>query len=195
MDNSTKIAWGITLCGVAAMWWLKKRENTQSYYSHYVADNYYNYMDEIKLPRGYRNNNPLNIDYYNRYGQVANNWQGQTGVEPEGRFAQFKTMPYGYRAALITLRTYIKKYGANTIAKMIGRWAPAAADNNNTDNYIRFVSNMTDINKDQIIDRNDADSLCKIVYAMTLFENGENDLTRQMGLPNMETIKLGWEII
>lgn len=194
MDNSTKIAWGLTLCGVAAMWWLKKRENTQSY-SHYVADNYYNYMDEIKLPRGYRNNNPLNIDYYNRYGQVANNWQGQTGVEPEGRFAQFKTMPYGYRAALITLRTYIKKYGANTIAKMIGRWAPAAADNNNTDNYIRFVANMTDINKDQIIDRNDADSLCKIVYAMTLFENGENDLTRKMGLPNFETIKLGWEII
>lgn len=194
MDNSTKIAWGLTLCGVAAIWWLKKRENTQSY-SHYVADNYYNYMDQIKLPRGYRNNNPLNIDYYNRYGQVANNWQGQTGVEPEGRFAQFKTMPYGYRAALITLRTYIKKYGANTIAKMIGRWAPANADNNNTDNYIRFVSNMTDINKDQIIDRNDADSLCKIVYAMTLFENGENDLTRQMGLPNMETIKLGWEII
>lgn len=194
MDNSTKIAWGLTLCGVAAIWWMKKRENTQSY-SHYVADNYYNYMDETKLPRGYRNNNPLNIDYYNRYGQVANNWQGQTGVEPEGRFAQFKTMPYGYRAALITLRTYIKKYGANTIAKMVGRWAPAAADNNNTDNYIRFVSNMTDINKDQIIDRNDADSLCKIVYAMTLFENGENDLTRQMGLPNMETIKLGWEII
>lgn len=194
MDNSTKIAWGLTLCGVAAMWWLKRRENTQSY-SHYVADNYYNYMDQIKLPRGYRNNNPLNIDYYNRYGQVANNWQGQTGVEPEGRFAQFKTMPYGYRAALITLRTYIKKYGANTIAKMIGRWAPAAADNNNTDNYIRFVANMTDINKDQIIDRNDADSLCKIVYAMTLFENGENDLTKQMGLPNMETIKLGWEII
>lgn len=194
MDNSTKIAWGLTLCGVAAIWWLKKRENTQSY-SHYVADNYYNYMDQIKLPRGYRNNNPLNIDYYNRYGQVANNWQGQTGVEPEGRFAQFKTMPYGYRAALITLRTYIKKYGANTIAKMIGRWAPANADNNNTDNYIRFVSNMTDINKDQIIDRNDADSLCKIVYAMTLFENGENDLTRQMGLPNIETIKLGWEII
>ena len=194
MDNSTKIAWGLTLCGVAAMVLLKRRENTQSY-SHYVADNYYNYMDDIKLPRGYRNNNPLNIDYYNRYGQVANNWQGQTGVEPEGRFAQFKTMPYGYRAALITLRTYIKKYGANTIAKMIGRWAPAAADNNNTDNYIRFVSNMTDINKDQIIDRNDADSLCKIVYAMTLFENGENDLTKQMGLPNMETIKLGWEII
>ena len=194
MDNSTKIAWGITLCGVAAIWWLKKRENTQSY-SHYVADNYYNYMDYIKLPRGYRNNNPLNIDYYNRYGQVANNWQGQTGVEPEGRFAQFKTMPYGYRAALITLRTYIKKYGANTIAKMIGRWAPANADNNNTDNYIRFVANKTGIDKDRIIGRNDADSLCNIVYAMTLFENGENDLTRQMGLPNMETIKLGWEII
>ena len=155
----------------------------------------YDMSTNPNLPRGYRNNNPLNIDYYNRYGQVANNWQGQTGVEPEGRFAQFKTMPYGYRAALITLRTYIKKYGANTIAKMIGRWAPAAADNNNTDSYIRFVANMTDINKDQIIDRNDADSLCKIVYAMTLFENGENDLTKQMGLPNMETIKLGWEII
>ena len=188
MDKSTKIALGISCVALGTIAWLRKRERDQEIL--YYADNYYNYMDEIKLPRGYRNNNPLNIDY-----KSFNNWKGQTGIEPEGRFAQFKTMPYGYRAALILLRNYIKNYGANTIAKMVGRWAPAAADNNNTDNYIRFVANMTGIDKNRVIDRNDRDSLCNIVYAMSLFENGENDLTKSMGLPNMETIKLGWEII
>lgn len=195
MDNSTKYAWAITLCGVAAMLWLKRKQQKQASFA--LNPNNINLMEEtnIKLPRGYRNNNPLNIDYYNAAGKVANNWQGMTGVEPEGRFAQFRTMPYGYRAALITLRNYIKLHGANTITKMIERWAPRKADNNNTDNYIRFVANYTGIDKNRIIDRNDRDSLIEIVYAMTLFECGENDLTKSLGLPNKETIKLGWEII
>ena len=51
-----------------------------------------------QLPRGLRNNNPLNI----RKG--AQRWQGQTGND--GAFCIFESMEYGYRAAFRLLHTY-----------------------------------------------------------------------------------------
>jgi len=47
----------------------------------------------MSTPRGIRNQNPGNIDYNSR-----NDWQGQIGKEPGGRFAIFDTPENGIRA-------------------------------------------------------------------------------------------------
>lgn len=200
MDNSTKIAWGLTLCGVAAMVLLKRREDTQSY-SHY-AENYTSMLNDLKLSRGYRNNNPLNINYYDSYGNMANDWKGQIGVEPSGRFAQFMTMEHGYRAALISMRTKIGR-GLNTIGSIINSWAPAKDGNNPVayTNRVCSIINGTfggEVAADTIVSRSDKDLLCAMAYAMSIVENDDalhREYNHAQGLPNMETIKLGWEII
>ena len=147
-----------------------------------------------ELSRGYRNNNPLNIDYYNANGKMANNWVGQVGVEPLGRFAQFISIPYGYRAALALLRGkgYISG-GYNTIKKIISKFAPS--NENYTSGYINYVSNMTGIDPNRVINKNDKDALTSIVYAMAKFENGESQIASVLNLPNMELINEGWRLL
>jgi hypothetical protein len=90
-------------------------------------------------PRGYRNNNPLNI----RHNKDL--FQGEiTG--PDASFKTFSSMPYGYRAAFVTLATYNSR-GLNTIAKIISCWAPP--NENHTGNYITTVEKLSGIPRDQ----------------------------------------------
>lgn len=139
------------------------------------------------LPRGYRNNNPLNIDY-----KTYNHWKGKVEPNTDGRFEQFGDMAYGYRAAFVLLRNYISQ-GYNTIAKIISRWAPE--NENNTAGYISRVATMTEIDPNTTIARTDKDSLSKIVYAMSIVENGSTPETRAENLPNMQVINEGWNLI
>lgn len=83
------------------------------------------------MTRGVRNNNPANI----RHGQK---WQGLACVQEDKDFCTFKTMFYGVRAMVITLRTYILIYGLNDISKILYRWAPPQ-DGNDTVGYIKEV--------------------------------------------------------
>ena len=53
------------------------------------------------LPRGIRNNNPLNI----RRGK--DQWQGLRAQQTDASFCQFESLEYGWRAAFYLLtRTY-----------------------------------------------------------------------------------------
>lgn len=142
------------------------------------------YMDEAMklgriIPRGYRNNNPLNIRI------SSNNWQGKVTPNTDGSFEQFTTMPYGFRAAFALIRTYINKYGCNTIRKIINRWAPPSE--NDTSSYINLVSDWSGMPADQTITANDANALIPIVYAMARVENGY--------YPLMTDVKAGWNLI
>lgn len=85
---------------------------------------------------GIRNFNPLNIEY-----NPNNNWEGQTGRS--GRWAVFSSDEYGFRAGAKLLKTYASKYGINTIAGIVKKWAPPPE--NDTQNYINFVSKKTGI--------------------------------------------------
>lgn len=134
------------------------------------------------LPRGYRNNNPLNIRY-----NKANSWQGKVEPNTDGAFEQFRTMEYGYRAALYLLRKYIRKYGLNTVASLISRWAPN--NENNTDGYISRVCNTTGYVPATILSPDNEDQLCNLVYAMALVENGYTPL------PDMEQIRRAWAML
>ncbi len=49
------------------------------------------------IPRGIRNNNPLNIEH------SQSKWQGMAVEQTDKRFVQFKSMTWGIRAAFKTL--------------------------------------------------------------------------------------------
>ncbi len=142
------------------------------------------------ISRGYRNNNPLNI----RISKEP--WKHKVSPNTDGSFEQFTSTPYGYRAALITMRTYINKYGLNTVRQIISRWAPE--NENNTANYINRVCEYSGLKPDTIISANDRDKLTKMAYAMSIVENDVplyHKLLQQLGLPNMEAIQKGWSLI
>src|SRR6185312_13614727 len=83
-------------------------------------------------PRGIRNNNPLNIED----GPFAQSQPGYAGSD--GRFAKFQTPDHGVAAASSLLDNYGGK-GLNTVAGIIGRWAPAS-DGNNVSAYAADVA-------------------------------------------------------
>ena len=122
-------------------------------------------------PRGIRNNNPLNIR------RSKDKWQGQVLPQRgsgEGAFCQFYTMEYGWRAAFVILcRTYYGKYGLKTIRDIVSRWAPAKE--NNTEAYIRHVSDYTGISPNKVLGspKEQPTQWLLIGYAMAVVENGK----------------------
>lgn len=137
-------------------------------------------FNDMSLPRGYRNNNPLNIRK-----NAANAWKGKVVPGSDPAFEQFITMAYGYRAALYLLRKYIGQ-GNNTIRKIINKWAPPSE--NNTSSYVNNVAARTGINADTVIARTDMDKLCKIAWAMAWSENGKAPAS-------MDDIYAGWALL
>ena len=127
--------------------------------------------NEVKEPRGIRNNNPLNIRL------SKDKWQGQVLPQRgsgEGAFCQFYTMEYGWRAAFVILcRTYYGKYGLKTIRDIVSRWAPAKE--NNTEAYIRHVSDYTGIAPNKVLGspQEHPTQWLLIGYAMAVVENGK----------------------
>lgn len=140
-----------------------------------------NHFNDQSLPRGYRNNNPLNIRK-----NAANAWKGKVIPGDDPAFEQFVSMAYGYRAGLKLLRNYIGG-GNNTIRKIINTWAPPS-DGNNTSSYVTHVAQRTGIGADTIISRDDRERLCKIAWAMAWSENGYPPAT-------MDDIYAGWALL
>ena len=118
----------------------------------------------MSKPRGIRNNNPLNI---RRYGTK---WEGLSPVQEDKSFFQFRTMAYGYRAAIKTIHTYFNKYGLKTIRRIIHRWAPPCE--NDTETYIKVVAGRSGISPDAEINIYDQQQMIAIVSAMSYMENG-----------------------
>ena len=139
-----------------------------------------------KLPRGLRNNNPLNI----RKG--AQRWQGQTGND--GAFCIFESMEYGYRAAFRLLHTYNTKYKIYSVREIIYRWAPPY-DHNNTSAYIERVCKAAGLKETDLIVvdswieemRNEA---IWLVRAMAKVENGDDFISFE----DMKDVKEGYEL-
>lgn len=117
------------------------------------------------LPRGLRNNNPLNIRY-----NAANKWDGQTGSD--GAFCKFSTMHFGLRAAGKLFKNYAAKYQADTIAEIVARWSPQSE--NNTSGYIQYVVMKTGIASNKVLKKEDYPILAN---AMIALENGQNPLS------------------
>lgn len=116
-------------------------------------------------------NNPLNIR-----SVKSNQWQGETtSVHGQG-FEQFDTMESGLRAALINIRTYLKR-GINTPKAIISTWAPESE--NPTNNYISFVCAKGGLKPDQKLTFSNAD-MKKLLIPMSRFEQGKDVITEDM---------------
>ena len=133
--------------------------------------------------RGIRNNNPLNIRL------SSDKWQGQinpsgnanvndndnnSSLKGEGAFCQFYSIEWGWRAAFVILcRTYYGKYGLKTIRDLVSRWAPAKE--NNTEAYIRHVSDYTGIAPNKVLGspQEHPTQWLLIGYAMAVVECGK----------------------
>ena len=116
------------------------------------------------LPRGLRNNNPLNI-------RIGNTWLGEREHPTDGEFEEFVSLDYGVRAAFIILRRYIRRYHLNTVRLIVERWAPR--NENETEKYIQFVCKDTGLLPNTTIQYEDEETMCKLVDAMAFVECGQ----------------------
>ena len=149
------------------------------------------------LPRGIRNNNPLNIRR-----TAKDQWQGLRAQQTDasltsGRlssrsadskhasvcshydaeFCQFESLEYGWRAAFYLLtRTYYHKYRLFTIRAIINRWAPP--QENLTATYIENVSRLAKIPPDEPIGipSDQPQRWMAVGMAMAIQENGTESL-------------------
>lgn len=115
-------------------------------------------------PRGIRNNNPLNI-------RIGNTWLGEVTNPTDSDFEQFVSPVYGLRAAFCILRRYIRRYGRNTVRKIVHSWAPSSE--NNCDAYIKIVCQQSKLEPDETLKYEDAERMWKLVQGMALAEVGQ----------------------
>lgn len=116
-----------------------------------------------RIPRGIRNNNPLNI-------RIGNAWLGERDNPTDPAFEEFVTIEYGYRAAFYILRRYIRRWKKDTIASIISTWAPSSE--NNTQRYIDCVAAAMKLAPDVPIKYEDKDTMVRLVMAMQIMECG-----------------------
>jgi len=133
--------------------------------------------------RGLRNNNPLNIRC------DADVFSGEIKGKDKA-FKTFSSMAYGYRAAFVTLATYLSR-DWNTIEKIISHWAPASE--NDTEKYIACVEKRSGISRNKMLTAFDGADFIQIVAAMSAVENGRNadisEVTAGFGLQTKITMQ------
>lgn len=108
-------------------------------------------------------NNPGNIRLS---GDV---WQGQIIPGDSSSFVTFQDLKFGFRALFVLLKNYIAS-GKDSIELILYKYAPPSE--NNTENYISYVSNRTGIDRHKVIDPGNYGDIYKIGYAMSIFETG-----------------------
>ena len=123
-------------------------------------------MEEKQIPRGIRNNNPLNIRYV-----AKNNWQGRVKNKKDPQFEEFSFMFWGYRAAFLILYKYMTLYNLRTPFQICARWAPIG-DNNNPSAYAKFVCNRMGCGLNDELNFRDPLQMIRLASAMTQMENG-----------------------
>ncbi len=118
-----------------------------------------------KIPRGIRNNNPLNL----RASHIA--WRGEVDGSDPG-FATFDNALDGIRAGCRVLLNYQRLHGDKTLAQIIARFAPPA-DGNDTSAYLAHVAQALGVSPDQPIDLHDPTILAALCRAIIRQEEGE----------------------
>lgn len=126
-------------------------------------------MAKDNLPRGFRNNNPLNI-------RKGSNWKGLSPAQSDKSFCVFSSMHYGIRAAIYLLLKYYTVYKLHTLYDIISRWAPQCE--NDTWKYCKLVALQLHVPIKFIptldLDlTHDYDNLYRLLCAMIYVENGQ----------------------
>ena len=129
------------------------------------------------MSRGLRNCNPGNIR------RSATKYKGETRSS-DPAFKAFESMPWGYRAMFVLLRTYRVRHGCRTLREMISRYAPPME--NHTENYIRAVAAGAQVSPDEPLDTKSGEGMIPVVAAMSRVENGTP--------ARMDEVRAGWDL-
>ena len=126
-------------------------------------------MMDKKLPRGIRNNNPLNI-------RKGNNWKGEVCSSTDSEFEQFVSMQWGIRAGFKILKNYMTGYGGRVkpltnIYDIIHRWAPP--NENNCRAYIDSVCRFSGLHEFERLQFSDRNKMLALVDGMIRVECGQ----------------------
>lgn len=123
-------------------------------------------MADPTRARGYRNCNPGNIRYV-----PANKFQGLASPPADdGGMCRFVSHQYGIRAICVVLITYQDRHNLWSIRDIIQRWAPP--NENDTEAYIRAVSQSTGYAADRALDLHTYADLRPLVAAIIRHELG-----------------------
>ena len=134
--------------------------------------------NEKTLPRGLRNNNPLNIRITPQQRKGQGRWKGMREVQNDIAFCQFDLMMWGWRAAFMLLtRNYYAVHHLHTIRQIISRWAPPQ-DNNNTEAYVERVARLMHYHPDRTLGIPSVEPArwMQLGLAMAIVENGTSEL-------------------
>ena len=126
-------------------------------------------MMDKKLPRGIRNNNPLNI-------RKGNNWKGEVCSSTDSEFEQFVSMQWGIRAGFKILKNYMTGFGGRVKAltnvhDIIHRWAPP--NENNCRAYIDSVCRFSGLHEFERLQFSDRNKMLALVDGMIRVECGQ----------------------
>lgn len=126
-------------------------------------------MMDKKLPRGIRNNNPLNI-------RKGNNWKGEVCSSTDSEFEQFVSMQWGIRAGFKILKNYMTGYGGRVkpitnIHDIIHRWAPPSENNSRA--YIDSVCRFSGLHEFERLQFSDRNKMLALVDGMIRVECGQ----------------------
>lgn len=141
--------------------------------------------------RTIRDNNPGNIRGKGSVGFASYN------SLDDGYAAMFNKLTSWINEAPVTKRSQQLKTEdgkpvagnpADTINKIIRIWAPAQ-DKNNEEAYVSFLENYTGINRDQVIDPNDEDTMKMIASGITIMEHLHGELPNERMITSIDK---GW---
>lgn len=117
---------------------------------------------KLEIPRGIRNNNPLNIRY-----SANNNWKGRVAEKKDDSFEEFVSVAYGVRAACRLIQVYVKRYHCSTIRSIVYRFAPPSE--NDTLAYYKYVRDAVG---NLAVRVDDPRFMGRLIGAMWYVENG-----------------------
>lgn len=143
------------------------------------------------IPRGLRNDNPLNIRYYSH-----NDWMGTIPDECKNDmdFEEFKASRYGFRAAFKLFKRYFAM-GFQTIQEIIYRWAPPS-DRNYYHSYVDAVCQYTGYSVDKVIFPENKEAYLALAEAMFKVETGITiiEANKLLGINYYEEMSIGYDL-
>ena len=118
-----------------------------------------------RAPRGIRNNNPGNL----------RSWGDTPRVDG---FARFATPEAGLAAMIKNLQVQQSKHGLNTIAGIIGKWAPSSE--NETGSYVNSIAKQTGFGAHQPLDLTDKRTVAPLISSMIRHEGNSAGYSKDM---------------
>ena len=123
-----------------------------------------------KFPK-FKNNNPFNIRKNHN-----NDWLGK--VDSDNSFERFNDTESGIRAGIKLLSNYINVFGWNTITMLLTHYAPNIE--NNTEQYIKNVEYLMQVDRNEELSNRELMSLCKAIVECETGKIIEDKLLKQI---------------